>query len=564
MQTHAHPRDWLWFLPLVLATVLFRVPAILNAQAMSSDATIVGLQAQHILRGEWSRFLWGAGYQSSLDAFIAAAVFALVGASQWTLMLVPLIGHILLVALVFGMLRRHLGAPTAFVLCLALAFTPRAINSVTVYPPRQWSITTMFAAVWFIDRATYARRAPLWLAAGAFLSVMSLYLDLFSLQMMVGVGVFGLLCCWESSNATTTAGLRQRPIQSTLSREIVTLSRGEDSFSRSERSLTAVQDDGFHDYDGTLTTSSTRREFRRRILGYISGFILGFGAFWLLRQGPESTAHTASLTMDKLGPNLRLLWETCLPWLLGVKVFVERGVVWQPPAFFQVVQIVGALSVVAGIVAGGMTFFVRSLPWSLRRLGMLGALIAVSSLGGFAFSAMPADQYSSRYLAPIIWALPFALVPVCWLLGRKRFAAAFMPYLVAAAVSGWLSFGPFVEGITPVLAPRGAARGEAAVRALLVERGVQYAAADYWFAYRLTFMWNEQIIVVPLEAWQDRYPPYRAAFDTAPTVAYIFHPSQPHADAEAAAADLQRGGIRFERVTVDDFTVLVASRTTEN
>ncbi len=236
--------------------------------------------------------------------------------------------------------------------------------------------------------------------------------------------------------------------------------------------------------------------------------------------------------MDKLGPNLRLLWETCLPWLLGVKVFVERGVVWQAPAFFQVVQVVGALSVVAGIVAGGMTFFVRSLPWSLRRLGMLGALIAVSSLGGFAFSAMPADQYSSRYLAPIIWALPFALAPVCWLLGRKRFAAAFTPYLIAAAVSGWLSFGPFVQGITPVLAPRGAARGEAAVRALLVERGVQYAAADYWFAYRLTFMWNEQVIVVPLEAWQDRYRPYRAAFDTAPTVAYIFHPSQPHANAE--------------------------------
>jgi hypothetical protein len=508
-------RDWFLFILLVLAAILFRVPAILNAPAMSSDATVVGLQAQHILRGEWSRFLWGAGYQSSLDAYLAALVFLVAGANPWSLMAVPLLGHLLLIACAFAILRRRVGAGAAFVLCLALAWTPRAVNSVTVYPPRQWSITTMFVALWLFDRASLMRRPALILGCAAFMSIMALYLDLFSLQMMVGVAVFAVLCCWDAPTEVTT------------------------------------------DLGQAYATRPATAEVLRRLGGCVAGLVVGCVAFVLLRRGPESTAHTTTLAFDRLPQNLVLLWETCLPWLLGVKVFIEREVVWQPPTMFRLVQVGGAVLLVAGIVAGGLALSVRSIPWPVRRLGVLGAVIAASSLGGFAVSAMPADQYSSRYLAPIIWAIPFALAPVCFVLGRRRFMLAFAPYLIAAAVSGWLSFGPFVQGATPVLAPRGAVISEERVRNVLEARGIRYAAADYWFAYRLTFLWNEQIVVVPLQVWQDRYPPYRRGFDAASTVAYLFHPSQPQANPYDYAAQLTQRSIHFERLIVDDWTLLI-------
>jgi len=59
---------WLPPLLLVVVSVLARLPALVNARGVNSDAAVVGLQAMHILHGEWSWFLWGAGYQASFDA----------------------------------------------------------------------------------------------------------------------------------------------------------------------------------------------------------------------------------------------------------------------------------------------------------------------------------------------------------------------------------------------------------------------------------------------------------------------------------------------------------------
>ena len=59
-------------LALLAASYAFRLPPLLNARSTNSDAAVVGLQAMHISRGELSPFLWGSGYQTSADAFVAA------------------------------------------------------------------------------------------------------------------------------------------------------------------------------------------------------------------------------------------------------------------------------------------------------------------------------------------------------------------------------------------------------------------------------------------------------------------------------------------------------------
>jgi hypothetical protein len=91
-------------------------------------------------------------------------------------------------------------------------------------------------------------------------------------------------------------------------------------------------------------------------------------------------------------------------------------------------------------------------------------------------------------------------------------------------------------------------------------QGIRYAAAQYWLAYRLTFLFDEDPVVVPLAGFDDRYPPYRDGFDTAPVVAYVFHPSHPSAQPEAVQAQLDEKGVPYRREEIAGFTVLVVRR----
>ncbi len=205
---------WLPPFLLVVASVLARLPALVNARGVNSDAAVVGLQAMHILHGEWSWFLWGAGYQASLDAALVAAAFAITGPSALTLMVVPLIGYLVLVGLTYDVLRRAVGRGGAAVACLPLVFAPQPINGVALYAPRQWAITTTVLAVWLASRAC-GRRAPLWLAGSGFVAGFAVYLDLFTLQMMPAVGVFALWCAFAAppgaeSAAVGVSGARRR------------------------------------------------------------------------------------------------------------------------------------------------------------------------------------------------------------------------------------------------------------------------------------------------------------------------------------------------------------------
>ena len=498
-------RGGLAFVLLLAASVLFRLPALINASGVNSDAAIVGLQARHILHGEWSWFLWGAGYQGSLDALLIAIGFAVAGATPLVLMAVPLIGHLLLTWFVFDVLRKRTNLWVAMVGTLPIVFAPRAINGVVLYAPRQWCITTVFAAIWLFDGARESRWSSLRYAIAGLLGVLSLYLDLYALQFMIGLGAFACACCLDGS---------------------------------------------------------PRRD---DVLKRVSATTLGFGAglllVWLSRRSPIATTSQTTLALDRIPANFKLLWNTCLPWLLGYKVFLPGTSLipgqWHPPVVFQVVQIVGAELFVLGLLFGGLAMFLRRIPWAVRRLGLLGCIVAVSSIAGFLVSRMPVDLFSARYLAPIVWIAPFAFAPAAYLLGSSRFVLALAPYAAAAAVGGWLGFGPYVHGPLPVLEAHGVARDESQLGAVLRAHDVKYAAAQYWLSYRFSFLWAEDPVVMPIDPREDRYAPYRNAFDRAPVVAFIFDPFWIQAKPEPYENWLKQAKARYERIKVADYTVLI-------
>jgi hypothetical protein len=504
---------------LLAAGILARLPALLNARGVHSDAAIVGLQAMHVLNGEWSWFLWGAGYQASIDAILVAVGFAITGPSALTLMLVPLIGYLILMGLAFDVLRRSVGHGGALLACLPLIIAPQAVNGVALYAPRQWSITTVFVSIWLAARSVDRSRGPLWLLGSGLNAGLAVYFDLFTLQMMPAVAVFALFCALSPRQAPASP----RPVA--MPREAIPLSR---------------------------------------VSSLAAGALAGAVITAYSRAHPVADASKATLALDRLQANWELLTHICLPYLLGFRVFVPDGAggtwPWASPPLMQIVQWAGLLAFFASVVWAAVAAARRSVPTSVRRLGALGLVGTLSSLGGFLVSSMPEDVFSARYLAPIIWFAPFTLAPAAHALRPRSFAIALAPFVVAVGVGGWLAYGPYVQDALPVRDARGAAHEEAALAVALRLHGVRYAAAHYWLSYRLSFLFEEDPVVVPLDEPTDRYRPYRTAFEAAPVVAYIFHPSEPRAEPSPIEGRLREAGERYERVEVAGFTVLVQHR----
>lgn len=230
---------------------------------------------------------------------------------------------------------------------------------------------------------------------------------------------------------------------------------------------------------------------------------------------------------------------------------------------FRLVQVAGATALLAGIGYGAVAFVMRRGDWPVRRLGAFGFVFLPLTLGAFLVSVMVMDLFSTRYLAAIVLMSPFALAPAAARLGAGRFGAAIAPYLLASAVAGWLGFGAEVSGYRPVHLPGGGALDEQRLEGLLRERGVEHAAADYWVAYRLTFLYDEAVEVVPVHAAEDRYAPYRDAFARSRHVAYVFDAQRSREKLTAMLEELAKTksyGTPTETLVVGNLTAVLLDR----
>lgn len=81
-------RSPLW-LCLLLAFVLRMWLVIRTHGIVDGDEALVGIQAEHILRGELPMYFYGQPYMGSLEAYFVALVFAIFGPSAWALRTEP-------------------------------------------------------------------------------------------------------------------------------------------------------------------------------------------------------------------------------------------------------------------------------------------------------------------------------------------------------------------------------------------------------------------------------------------------------------------------------------------
>lgn len=93
-------RRWLlsplWFC--LLASLLVRIWLIVHTNGViNGDEALVGIQAQHILRGEFPIYYYGQPYMGSLEAYLVALIFAVAGSSVWTLRAEPILLSLIVV-----------------------------------------------------------------------------------------------------------------------------------------------------------------------------------------------------------------------------------------------------------------------------------------------------------------------------------------------------------------------------------------------------------------------------------------------------------------------------------
>src|SRR6266480_2806637 len=118
--SRSHPKYWhtvlrspLWFC--LLVALLIRVWLVYHTHGVvDGDEALVGVQAQHILRGEHPIYYCGQPYMGSLEAYLVALLFAIAGPSVWALRAEPILLSLVVVWLTWklaGVLARAAQLP---------------------------------------------------------------------------------------------------------------------------------------------------------------------------------------------------------------------------------------------------------------------------------------------------------------------------------------------------------------------------------------------------------------------------------------------------------------------
>jgi len=496
-----------WGVPLVLLTFLFRLPVFLNFGALDSDVAVVGLQSWHLGEGPRPLLLWGTTYQGVTAPLMARLVEVLLPIRP-TLVVSSVLGHALLVLALFGALKQRLPAAWAALAAGCVAVCPEPLNFLTYSAFRIWAFTLIFVGLYLAEHSaragSRARRVLLALLSGAAVGL-GYYTDLFVLQLLPGVTLYLLGWAWSLPASRWLA-----------------------------------------------------------VGGALAGFGLGSIPRWLAQM---EAPQLSELSLENLKHNWPLFWSQCLPYVTGTKLFASTTGFDRTEQVLEgpwlVLAAVGMGLFVAMALAGGVLGISPGVRPSPRRLAWCGAAWVGVSLVGFLFTRRPQDVMSARYLVPVLLGFPLLVAPVLDRLPRDRgtvwVSALLLPLLVHFGVAGWRGYGGWLERGLPRVTSQGNGDDAQALLPALQQRGVDAATADYWVAYRLTYLWREQLTVVP-GTGEQRHAEYRRRFASARRPALIFSsivPRSRYLDPGPWEAQLRREGRAHERLTVSPYEVLL-------
>lgn len=120
-----------WILAgIILLGIALRLYLLFGSQVIiEADEALVGLQAFGILRGERPIFYPGQAYGGSLESYLVAGVFQLLGASPLTLKLIPFLFSTLFIFMTYQLAREIYNPPVGLLSALFVALCPLLLTA---------------------------------------------------------------------------------------------------------------------------------------------------------------------------------------------------------------------------------------------------------------------------------------------------------------------------------------------------------------------------------------------------------------------------------------------------
>ncbi|TNH30815.1 hypothetical protein FHG89_05505 [Micromonospora orduensis] len=477
---------WLTVLT-VLAGVGYRLWLLGHAAPpTNSDEATMGLAALHIARGEgFPVWFYGQQYMGTLEAYLAAPVFALAGAPSLLGLRLPTLALYVLFLLLTWRLTLRLTGDRWFgllvVVLLALG-SDRVVKNQLIagggYP--EMNAAGAALAVLAVDLAAGRPRwRPVRWAAWGFLAGLMLWVDPLVLPYVVATGTVLVGFCHRELRGTAGALLGAAAVLGAAPLLLHSLSTGRNP-------LHAVLAAGGADASAGWAD---------RLHG---GLLLG-----------------PPLGMGFCAPGRCATWQLWWAYALPVLLVVAAATAW-----WTMRRLAGTELRVAGAI----------------RLALVLAAVATLTAYTVSSAAGRTPVESSRYLSCLLLSLPALLWPV-WTVARHGLRP---PAVGRRAVGSWLARPVAIvllaatlgtaahatwQGARTAPASRAAEARHEELVAALRHLGVRHVRAGYWTCNRLTFASDERVVCAvvddTLRPGFDRYPAYRREVDAAPAPAWV-------------------------------------------
>ncbi|WP_407663100.1 hypothetical protein [Micromonospora radicis] len=522
----------------VLAGVGYRLALLRHdAPPTNSDEATMGLAALHIARGqEFPVWFYGQSYMGTLDAWLAAPVFAVAGPSTFGLRLPTLAMYALFLLLSWRLTVRLTGDHwfALLVVTLLALGSDRIVKNQLIagggYPEMNVAGVALALLAYDLAVGRPGRRLPRW-AAWGLLGGLMLWVDPLVLPYVGATGLVLAAYRWRELRGRAGALLSLGALLGAAPLLVDSLVAGRNPLAAVLTASGAAQPAGWAD---------------RLYGGLVLGPALGMGFCDPGRCAGWQLWWSAALPVLLLAAAL-LAWRT----LRGHRV-VDAGAAAAGPA--DPVDTPGA---VAPRVGAAVT------------LALVGAAVATVAAYAVSSAAGLTPVESARYLSCLLISVPVLLWPL-WRAARRRPATGTgqrRPGRGWAAVGRGAAVAVLVATLGTATAATAGAIGRVdavhaaelrhtALVAALREQGVRHVYGTYWTCNRLTFASAEEVVCAvvddDLNPGHDRYRPYRAAVRASTAPAWV----APEGSALAARLDQQP----FDLLTVDGWRVYLPHR----
>jgi hypothetical protein len=495
-----------------------RLPFLVTGKIpFDSDEAVQGLMARHVLSGELPVFFWGQPFKGVPEVYAAAGLFAVFGSSVTALKSVTLAVFALYVALNFVLLDKIASRWVAVSASLLLVVAPPALVFWSLWAGAEYMLIMLLGTTLLLisERAksreqTDQRRL---LATGCVIGF-GLWDHQLFVMYLIPLGILlAIRGEWWKQHAFSKPN-RFAIVLTAIGAFYVVLG------------VIAFVSGGFSLQLGSVALSATAPQKMIRIA---AGILAIAGLTQVISTATSAQARAALWRYWPVAAGLVIGYAPALLYAVLVEpprspvrvIDARRLIQASSDIFGNIVPILAGFKIatterlaVPAIAAVPGAAALGAYVWSTRHVLMkeFFPLFVVFVPVFFLVSGAYLDTQSHRYLIP--W---YAGLSVAWAIGsltlaRKRRLIASAIVAAILAVHAWQQviwyrkLQPDTQSIATI--------------ECLKSNGIRGGYAEYWTAYKLTFIAQEEIVIAPVDG-VDRYPRYTEFVRSVPAQARI-------------------------------------------